>query len=80
MMQNEMFRAKVTQRGIFMNDVVIQLIGGKITVQVIDNDDYYQTHSMGARLYVLLEKDEPCLSLDTAQTKQLIAALVDTLN
>jgi len=53
----------------------------KIYVEEIDNSDYYQTHTEGAR--VIIEGSETLgfvLQLDTRQVKELINALVDTLN
>jgi hypothetical protein len=50
--------------------------GEEVKVIFIDNDDYYQTHTLGAQMHI----NDLRVILTTEETKQLIALLVDTLN
>jgi hypothetical protein len=58
------------------------VVGGeelKISVEEIENYDYYQTHSLGARILIEGPEVSLSLSLNTHQVKEIIGGLVDSL-
>jgi hypothetical protein len=53
----------------------------KISVEEIENIDYYQTHSLGARIFIEGPEIENCLvlHLNTEEVRALIFELINSL-